>query len=60
MSDRYVKACCQYDYIIPPDFFDISKPLVLAEILYCPRNETLSKCFIKNFMKSAAIPTKLE
>ena len=37
----------QDDYIILPDFFDVPKPLVLAEILYCPRNETLSKLFIK-------------
>ena len=35
----------QNDYIISPDFFDIL--LVLAEILHCPRNETLSKRFIK-------------
>ena len=41
----------QDDYIIPPDFFDISKPLVLAEIQYCPRNETISKIFIKKFHK---------
>ena len=39
----------QDDYIIPPDFFDVPKPLVLAEIPYCPRNETLSKRFIKKF-----------
>ena len=39
----------QDDHIIPPDFFDIPKPLVLAEILYHPRNETLSKCFMKKF-----------
>ena len=37
------------DYIIPPDFFDIPKLLVLAEIPYCSRNETLSKRFIKKF-----------
>ena len=37
------------DYIIPLDFFDVAKPLVLAEIPYCPRNETLSKRFIKKF-----------
>ena len=34
---------------MPPDFFDIPKPLFLAEIPYCPRNETLSKLFIKKF-----------
>ena len=28
----------QDDYIIPPDFFDIPKPLVLAEILHYSRN----------------------
>ena len=39
----------QDDYIIPPDFFDISKPLVLAEIPYHHKNETLSKRFIKIF-----------
>ena len=39
----------QDDYIIPPDFFDIPKLLVLVEIPYCPRNETLSKRFIKKF-----------
>ena len=31
----------QDDYIMPRDLFDIPKPLVLAEIPYCPRNETL-------------------
>ena len=49
---QFNKKCTgntQDDYIIPPDFFDIPKPLVLAEILDCPRNETLSKCFIKKF-----------
>ena len=39
----------QDDYIIPRDFFDIPKLLILAEIPYCPRNETLSKRFIKKF-----------
>ena len=39
------------DYTIPPDFFDFPKPLVLAEIPYCPRNEMLSKCFIKKLYK---------
>ena len=28
----------QGDYIIPPNFFDVPKPLVLAEIPYFPRN----------------------
>ena len=36
-------------YIIPPDFFDVPKPSTLAEIPYCPRNETLSNRFIKKF-----------
>ena len=49
----------QDDYIIPPDFFDVPKPLVLAEIPYCPRNETLSKRFIKKFYLPT-IHTKLE
>ena len=39
----------QDDYITPPYFFDVPKPLVLAEIPYCPINETLSKRFIKKF-----------
>ena len=39
----------QDDYIILPDFFDVLKRLVLAEILYWPRNETISKRFIKKF-----------
>ena len=39
----------QDHYIIPPDFFDIPKPLLLVEIPYCPRNETLSKHFIEKF-----------
>ena len=38
-------------YIIPPDFFDIPKPLVLAEVPYCFRNETLSELFIKLFLE---------
>ena len=37
------------DYIIKPYFFDILKPLVLAEFPYCPRNEPFSKRFIKRF-----------
>ena len=40
----------QDDYIILPDFFDILKPLVLVEIMYYPRNETLSKCFINKWI----------
>ena len=39
----------QDHYIILADFFDIPKPLFLAEIPCCPRNESLSKGFIKNF-----------
>ena len=39
----------QDDYIILSDLFDVPKPLVLGEIPYCPRNETLSKHFIKKF-----------
>ena len=39
----------QDDYIIPSDFFDIPKSLVLAEIPYCPRNEIFSKRLIKTF-----------
>ena len=39
----------QDGYIIPPDFFDIFKLLVLAEIQSCSRNETLSKRFINKF-----------
>ena len=50
-SDSSVKnvMVTQDDYIIPPDFFDIPQPLALAEILYCPRNESLPKRFIKRF-----------
>ena len=47
---QFNKKCngnTQDDCIIPLDLFDIPKPIVLAEILYCPRNETLSKRFIK-------------
>ena len=40
----------QDDYIILPDFFDIPKPLVLVEIMYYPRNETLSKRFINKWI----------
>ena len=39
----------QDNYIIWQDFFDIPKPFLLAEILYCSRKETLSKCFIIKF-----------
>ena len=49
---QFSKKCngnTQDDYIIPPDFFDVPKPLVLAEIPYCLRHETLSKRFIKKF-----------
>ena len=48
----------QDDYIISPDFFDIM--LVLAEIPYCPRNETFSNRFIKKFHELSTIHTKLE
>ena len=37
----------QDHYIIPPDCFDVPKLLRLAEIPYCPRNETLSKRLIE-------------
>ena len=49
---KFNKKCSgnpEDDYIIPTDFFDFPKPLVLAEIPYCPRNETISKRFIKKF-----------
>ena len=39
----------QDHYIIPPDYFDVPKTLVLADIPYCARNETLPKRFIKKF-----------
>ena len=34
---------------MPTDVLDIPKLLVLTEILFCPRDETLSKRFIKKF-----------
>ena len=49
---QFSKKCnsnTQDDYIIPPDFFGIPKPLILVEIPYCPRNETRSERFIKKF-----------
>ena len=45
--DEKCNGNTQDDYIILPDFFDVPKLLVLTDILYCPRNETLSKRFIK-------------
>ena len=34
---------------MPTDVLDIPKLLVLAEILFCPRDQTVSKRFIKKF-----------
>ena len=38
------------DYIIPPDFFDIPKKVLLVDIPYCPKNEEFSKRFMKKFV----------
>ena len=43
----------QDDYIIMLYLFVILKPLVLAKILFCPRNKTLSKRFIKKFQQNS-------
>ena len=37
----------QDNSITPPDFCGMHKPLVLAEIPYCSRNETLSEDLIR-------------
>ena len=47
-------------YIIPPEFFDVPKPLVLAEIPYCLRHEHFQSVSSKNFMILPTIHTKLE
>ena len=60
---QFIEKCSdntQDDYDIPPYFFDIPKPLVLAEIRYFPRNEILSKRFIKKFHNLPTTHKKLE
>ena len=37
------------DCIIPPGFFDVPKKVVLVDIPYCPKNEKISKRFMKKF-----------
>ena len=34
------------DYIIPPGFFDIAKPVFIAEVPLCTKNEVSSKEFM--------------
>ena len=41
------------DYILPPDFFEIKKQVILIEIPYCEKNETSSKRFLKKFHEFA-------
>ena len=38
-----------FDFIIPPNFFDEPKQFITLEIPYCPENETASKRFLKKF-----------
>ena len=37
------------DYILPPDFFEMKKQVILIEVPYCEKNETSSKRFLKKF-----------
>ena len=37
------------DYIIPPNFFEETKQLIMFEIPYCTKNETISKRFLEKF-----------
>ena len=37
------------DYILPPDFFEIKKQVILIEVPYCEKNETFSKHFLRKF-----------
>ena len=39
------------DFIIPPRFFDVKRPVILNEIPYFDNNEIASKQFIKKFNK---------
>ena len=39
------------DYILPTDFFEIKKQVILIEVPYCEKNETSSKCILKNFLE---------
>ena len=34
------------DYIIPPGFFDIAKPVIIVEVPFCTKNEVSSKQFL--------------
>ena len=36
------------DYIIPPGFFDIAKPVIIKEVLFCTKNEVPSKQFMRS------------
>ena len=39
-----------FDFIIPPGFFDVKLPVILIEIPYCKKKyEVASKQFIKKF-----------
>ena len=37
------------DYIIPPGFFDIAKPVIVIEVPFCTKNEVSSKQFMRQF-----------
>ena len=46
------------DYILPPDFFEIKKQVVLIEIIYCEKKKHLLNAFLRNFMNSLIIYMK--
>ena len=37
------------DYIIPPGFFVIAKPVIIAAVPFCTKNEVSSKQFMRKF-----------
>ena len=45
------KECGDESFIIPPNLFEITKPYIFVEILYCELNEIKSKHFLKKFHK---------
>ena len=59
---QFNKKCngnTQDDCIIPLDLFDIPKPIVLAEILYCPRMKHFQNDSLKSFMNLPITHMKL-
>ena len=46
------------DCILPPDFFEIKKQVILVEVPYCEKMKHLLDGFLRNFMNSLMIYMK--